>query len=269
MVHERSVDSPFFGEAAKGLADHFRAKHANAFELAYEVVNYVNWKVGEAVIHKSSTQELLLATLLPRSATAFQACVICSERGLKAESMLLGRKVVEVMFRVVAVSKSKTIAERYVRSDEINRRDALKKLQSLEAIKHPPEELRSMEQLYSEVTQKVFDENIVAINTKQFAEAAGLLDWYNTVYAFFSSSAHANIRDLDELFDNDASGEVEAIRYGPEPEFQSMVLSAAIESMVLTLEACNPIFPKGMSGVRQLRRKVVRLAHEVEQRGLT
>jgi len=209
-VNEDSLDSPFFGDAATGFADRARQQHESAFALAYEVVRYANWKLQDGVIHKSSVQQLLMATLLPRSVTAFQACVICSERGLEAEAMLLARKVIEVMFRVVAVSKSPDLAERYVRADEINRRDSLKKLQSLETIKHPPEKLQSIEEMHKAAAEKIRAEQIESVSTKQFAEHAGLLDWYNTAYAFFSSSAHANVRDLDQLFDKDERGEVEA-----------------------------------------------------------
>ena len=188
---------------------------------------------------------------------------MCCERGLEAEAFLLARKVIELTFKIVAISKSREAAEQYVRSDDVQRRNTLKKLKSLQTIHHPPEKLNDIERLHAEADQKVRAEQIREMTTKDFASAADLLDWYNTAYAYFSISAHANVRDLETILEKDPVGAIEAVRYGPELTLQSSILSTTIESVILSFEAAMIVIPSGAIGLRHLRRKLIHLAQEL------
>ena len=70
-----------------------------------------------------------------------------------------------------------------------------------------------------------------------------MIDFYNSVYAYLSQSAHANVRDLDTLVEKDAHGEPEAFRYGPDPDETSEVLCTAIELVVIALDAAANVLP--------------------------
>jgi hypothetical protein len=62
-----------------------RERHAETFELAEELNQYANWKLRSIAVKASSLQHLLVASMLPRLLTAFQAAVIVAERGMQAE----------------------------------------------------------------------------------------------------------------------------------------------------------------------------------------
>jgi hypothetical protein len=149
------------------------------------------------------------------------------------------------------------MAERYVKADEVSRRNVLKKLQSLTTIRHSAATQESIDRLHSEVADRVNQEGLRDVSTKDFAEAAGLLDYYNTAYAYFSQSAHANVRDLEALLDKDLHGDLVAVRYGPEGDFQTNVLATSIESVIIALEAAFDLIEKAAPiGTRVIRRKM-------------
>ncbi len=255
--------SPFFGTESLAVTAEARRKHPTAFALADEVVEYMNWKSDDLTASTGNLQQVLIVSLLPRLFTAFQACVLCCERGLEAEAFLTARKVVELTFKIVAISKSRDAARRYVKSDEVQRRNALKKLKSLQTVQHPTKTMEEIDRLHSEAEQKVRAEQLHEMNTRDFAKDADLLDWYNTAYAYFSISAHANVRDLESILEKDATGEIETVRYGPELNLQSSILATAAESAILSLEASTTVMRSGAVGVRTLRRKLVLLAEEL------
>lgn len=253
-------DSVFLGPGAVALVESLRKQHILAFELADEVNTFAHLKLASVSVKRSELQQVLIAALIPRLLTAFQACILTSERGMEAEATLLARKAIELTFRIVAVAKSKELAESYVKADQISRRNVLKKLKSLSTTLLSSEMQESIELLHAEVTGSISQRGLRDVSTKDFAEAAGLLDYYNTAYAYFSQSAHASVRDLESLFDKDANGEIEAIRYGPDGDFQTSVLSTAIEAMVMSLEAAFELIEKTVpEDIRVIRHKMERL----------
>lgn len=253
----------FLGPHMKEVADELRRKHHQAFAVAEELNEYANWKVLDIEAKRTSQQQVLVATLLPRLLTAFQACVLVSERGLSAEATLLARKAIEVTFRIVAVAKSPDIADKYIRSDEVNRRDALAKLKALTTVTHTPEETETILRLHAETSERVKTEGIHAPTTRDFAVAAGLLDYYNTAYAYYSQSVHASVRDLEDTLEKDADGDAVAINYGPDFDSAGRTLTTVCESVLISLEAAFDLFHQERPiGLRLLRRKVETLFDE-------
>lgn len=243
-----------------------RKQHRTAFTLAEELNAYANWKLLETSASKSSLQQGLVACLLPRLLSAFQGCVLMAERGMSAEATLLARKVLEVTFRIVAIAKSEDVARAYVRSHEVARRDILKKLKSLTTVRHPLETGKSIDELHAEADFKVREERLQALTTKDYAQEAGLLDYYNTAYAYFSQSAHANVRDIEDLLDKDGDGEPVSIRYGPVLDDASNILSTAIESVIFSLEPAFDLLSREHPlGLKILRRKMEALFVELDK----
>lgn len=252
-----SLDELILGQEPRDAIAQVRARHSAAFALADDVARYLNYKLSDAGASRRSLQQGLQAVLLLRLISAYQGCVLTSERGMQAEATLLGRKVLEVTFRIVAISKSEELATKYLQTDHFNRRSILRKLRSLTSIRRSAEEAASLDKLHAEADEKVRGDGIEDITTKRYAEAAGLLDYYNTVYAHFSQSAHASISDLESLVVTDDKGDAVAFRYGPETDFQSNVLATVIEAVVISVEAMFGSRSEGVPvGVRTLKRKM-------------
>jgi hypothetical protein len=161
------------------------------------------------------------------------------------------------MFRVVAIADSEEVASKYIESDEISRRDILKKLQSLTTVHHDAATLNVMKERHAEVYEKVRSEGIQRISSKRYAEWANLPDYYNTAYAYFSQAAHADVRELEDLIEKDADDEPVAIRYGPDQEDVVTVLDTASEAVVKSLAAAYKLLEGGSPvGLRVIQRKL-------------
>ena len=222
-----------------------RRRHRHAVELAESLNIFANSFIFATEVKKSQRQQVLISSMLPRLLTAFQACIITGERGLSSEATLLTRKVLEVTFRIVAISRSDDVATKYIQSDELNRRKLLDKLKSLRTVQHSPEEAERIDELHADATSTVKAEDIKELSIRWYASKAGMLDFYNTAYAYFSQSAHTTVRDLETLIDRDQAGEVEALRYGPDPDGLSDLLCSAIEFVLISLEAAFMVLPNG------------------------
>lgn len=257
MAAPSTFDFLFLGKRPDLHIAKIRSAHADAFALAEEVNRYANWKLSTLSANRWNLQHLLVAALLPRLLTAFHGCVHTAERGLVSEAILLARKILEVMFRLVAIAKSREVAEKYVRSDEARRKRVLKKLRLLESVEHSEDRLRSIEKLETELDQSIQRDGIREMDTLGYATAAGLADFYNSAYVHFSGSAHANARDLEELLQLDGDGDVETVVFGPSYKMQTDILATAIESVIISLDAATDLLGEDSSvGLRVLRRKV-------------
>jgi hypothetical protein len=235
-----------------------RQKHMAAFGLCWELNVCGNRLVFSTSIARSDLQQVLIAALLPRLMTAFQGAVLTAQVGLASEAKLLARKVLEVTFRVVAVSRSAEVATQYVQSDECHRRKFLNKLSALKSVELSQSEREQVAALKGQVDDSIADKGIREIGTQWFAEKADLMDLYNTAYALLSEAAHANVRDLGELLVRaEDSNDIDHFRYGPDDEGLSELLCTAIEATLLALEAAFRTLPAtDPSGLQAIRRRM-------------
>ena len=237
------TDAMFLCEHITDIVALIRLDHQHAFQLAEDLNLFANGQLFRTTAKKGDRQQVVVSSLLPRLLTAFQGGLLLAERGLSAELKLLTRKILEVTFRIVAIARDADAAEKYIQSDEINRKKLLSKFRRLRTVTHTKEELEAIDRLEAEVRANVQADQIKDLTIEWYAETAGMIDFYTSVYAYLSQSAHANVRDLDTLVEKDAHGEPEAFRYGPDPDETSEVLCTAIELVVIALDAAANVLP--------------------------
>lgn len=260
------TDAMFLCTAMAEIVPLIRKEHCSAFKLAEDLNIFANRQVFATHMKKTDLQQVLVSSLLPRMLTAFQGGVITGERGLSAELKLLTRKVVEVTFRIVAIARNKEVADKYLKSDEVNRRKFLNKLRLLRSVKHSPEEVATIDTLHAEVTANINAEAIQDLSLQWYADKAGMSDFYNTAYAYLSESAHANVRDLDALIEKDPDGEIEVLRYGPDNEGIGDDLCIGIECVIISLDAASSVLPDfDLSGIDVMRKRMTTLFEEFEK----
>ena len=235
----------FLGPEVPELIAHVRGSCPEHFRLAEDLNLFANSWIFSTRPTTEDVQHILIGTLVPRLLTAFQGSVIVGERGMSSEVRLLVRKALDVCFRLVAVAKSEEVAYAYIRSDETHRRKYLNKLKSLKSVEHTQVELATIERLRQEVDDAIKTQSIEEIGTQWFAERAGLMDFYNTAYALFSESAHANVRDLEPLIVKSAAGDIEALEYGPETSQISDLILTSVETTIIALESAFTVLPGG------------------------
>jgi hypothetical protein len=252
-----SIDRMFLGTALAGVIPQMRQKYRDAFDFAEALNEYSNKKLLEITATRTNKRHVTVAALVPRLLTAYQGCVLLAERGLASEATLLARKVLEVTFKIVAIAKSEETATRYIEADEVSRREILKKLRNLTTVTRTPEEQQSIVRLHLEVATAVNAQKLHAPTTRHFAEWAGLLDYYNTAYAYFSQAAHATVRDLETTLELDLDGDPVAFRYGPSEQDQPLLLNTASEAALIALGAVFELFSvETTAGLRHLHRRL-------------
>lgn len=259
-------DAMFLCPGMAKVISGIRNEHRLALELAEDLNMFGNRQLFATHLSRTNLQQVLVSSLLPRLLTALQASVLTGERGLSAEMKLITRKVLEVTFRIVAIARSEEVAKKYLQSDEQNRKKFLNKLRLLKSVRHTSEDLAKIEALHADATEKIVVDDIKNLTIEWYARQADLIDMYNTAYALLSESAHANVRDLENLLEMDAGGNIEALRYGPDPNGLSEDLSIGIECVILSLEAAFTLLPGcDTEGLKRLRERMMSLFSELDQ----
>ncbi len=255
----------FLGDGFGVVVQEIRSRHSKSFQLADRVNVFGNAFMFSTHLERDNLQQAVVSALLSKALTALQGCVVVGERGLLSEATLLARKALEVTFRLVAVAKSAPVATKYVELDDVNRLGLLKTLKALKGVSFTPEQQRMVDEASAEAAATVRAADIKELQTKWFAQEAGMLDFYNSLYAYWSQSAHTTIRDLDRLVEKRPDGSVDYFRYGPETDGLDNLLCSVIECVLIALEAAFGVLPGGRLGeLMALRDEMLALNDDIE-----
>lgn len=235
----------FLGTTIGGWIAEIRAKHNKYFELAYETNELCQSSMFELEPHSKHLQELLVASLFLRAISGYQATILLAERGMMSESRVMARTMLETVFSLCAIQKEPKLASDYAREDQHNRLKFLNKYKALHGGNLPaditPNELIELE---NELKQDIGKNQSKVRSTEQWAEKAGMHDWYLSAYAMLSMSVHTKVRDLEDYMIRDAKEEVREFQWGPSDIGIQEVLMTAIEAMLVALNAAAMVFRK-------------------------
>lgn len=159
-----------------------------------------------------------------------------------AESQVLLRTLLEILFRLVAIAKSPEIAKAFVLEDERHRRKFIGKFQKLGSDIKEAHGNPSLADLLNTIEQRIADQDIKELKTEWFARKAGLDDFYNSTYAIFSGSVHVNVRDLEDVLVTDGAGNIVSLRYGPDVSGLAPLLVTAAECLIFIVIAVGDLF---------------------------
>lgn len=99
-----------------------------SYKVAIEISEF-SWQLQLKVeAERGNVEQLLAATLFARLNNLAQLFLLTAPRGMRQELNVLIRCVLEPLFPLVAISKDKTFANRFILSEEIERNKKLKKL---------------------------------------------------------------------------------------------------------------------------------------------
>jgi hypothetical protein len=233
IASNRMFLDPSVGEYVRGV----REAYAPCFALVERLNELANRSLFHASIDPADAQEFLLAALLPRALTTFQAAVILGERGLVQESQVALRTLLEVTFKARAIARDRKFAEDYIRADVVHRENFLKKFRRLTPTEERLATQESNQTLLDETSQRVKAEKIRDLTVEDYAKAAGLIDLYYSTYTILSQYAHVNVGTLDQTLDIDAEGNLIGMKYGFDDKELDHILLTAAEVLILILEA--------------------------------
>lgn len=223
------------------IAKH-RKENGPLFEICYEVNQLAQTHLFKLNVHSNMVQEILVALLFVRALSAYQASLLLCERGMITETKIILRTLLEILFRLAAISKDEVIAKAYILEDEVYRKKFLNKFKSLSNSVKSAAGNPELDDLLNTLKKNIEEKDIKELQTQWFAHKARLDDFYNSAYSLFSSSVHANVRDLEELVVTNSEGSITQINFGPDVSGLSKLLFTAGEAMILILYDVSRLF---------------------------
>lgn len=232
-----TTDNGFLDSNSSEVVLHVNHVHSEVLTYCKRLNNLAHRSLFSAKVSIDDAQQFLLAALIHKAITAYQALILLSERGMPSESQVVLRTLLEITFRVVAIAKDSDVGQTYIRQDEINRKKFINKLKLLG--KSRPEAVvdEDMEGVLQTVLQNIKDQKIQEPSPQWFAQKADLQDFYNSAYAVLCDSVHVNVRHLENAFNLDNEGELVGLNYGPSDKGLTQNVLTAAEALLLSLLA--------------------------------
>jgi hypothetical protein len=242
-----------FDEVRHSVRERYARWHAFFLDL-----NKANVSLQHALpIARDDVRSLLGAALFARTLASTQAAVLLLEHGLLSQSKTVLRSALESLFALCAIATKPELAEPLARTHESDKRSLAEKMLRWKssALKGALPDSSNEEKLREIVATKT-----PQLNLFQLAEAAGMTDWYLSMYALLSFPSHSSVTDLISHLVTDGNGIVEALKNEPELEDQDSAWAYASEIQISAASAANTIFGVGVPNLASLEDRLRSIA---------
>lgn len=235
------TDNGFLDSNSSEVVLHVNHVHREVLSYCKRLNNLAHRSLFSAKVSIDDLQQFLLAGLIHKAMTAYQAVILLGERGMPSESQVVLRTLLEATFRIVAIAKDPEVGRAYLLQDETSRRKFLNKLKLLDKSR-PAEVVESeLDSMLKAVSQNIEIHKARELKTAWFAEKANLLDFYNSAYAVLSDSVHVNVRHLENAFNSDSKGELIGLNYGYSDKGLIQNTLTAAEALLISIQAAYSI----------------------------
>ncbi|MEN6630765.1 MAG: DUF5677 domain-containing protein [Sulfuricella sp.] len=232
------------------------------FELAESVISYASDVIHLLEPKLGDTRQLAAAILYRRIVSAFEAVIVLAERGMHTEGVTQRRSMLEGLFVLGAIWQKPDTVKDFLGNDQHRVHRILKNTKRMSASIQddiatdlPPD---AVDQKVAELKSSTKGQK--AMSTADYADAAGLLDFYLTDYSFSSEATHHVAKDIERQIALDENGEVDGLYWGPEKEMPSELLSPAVDYMLMAIKAVEGVFSMQESeAVANLRSQAIDL----------
>jgi len=251
---------------------HWIKKHRNEnqawFDLCLKLNRLCHTILPTFQIDNNNGQEVICATLFIRALGFYQAAIILAERGLINEAKVILRSLFDVTFAHCAVAKSEDVMREYV-NDDIHRR-----IHTFKKIKNNPitfkriltdDVKKEIDSLLAELHEAKAKLKPKEITSRYLADKAGLLDFYDTAYIYFSSTVHSGVRDLEQYLSLDEKGNIKELMWGPSVTGLDSLLLTAFESMWLVVKSAVDLFSLSVGELEALEESYRKLANNISE----
>jgi hypothetical protein len=193
------------------------------------------------VIHRDNAVEWHAALLFARTLATIQASILVLEAGLIAQARILQRSALETFFSLAALAKEPGFVDKLIEGHEAEQKNMMKKMKLWES-----RELRQIAEAASASDQweHIRGSTANSLSTLDIAKAAGLEEWYRSVYMVFSWSVHGATVDLKRHVVVNADGEATEFQNEPEIEGQGPTWFCAIKLLLEAMTALALVFPE-------------------------
>ena len=225
------------------VGDAIRRKY-DEWVKVYQQIEFETRELQHQIeVHRPNLYEVLVTVLYTRMLSNVSAAILVLERGFDVQCRILLRAAMDSMFNLAAIANSPEQGQKFVAADSIERKRMFNKtlscssptLDTMVSEDTIDERLREVEAAILELDAK-------RISYEDMARAAGLHDWYLTVYAVFSASVHSNVGDLKRHLAISKDGENEAIRNESIPDELDILYLTGSEILLKGIEVIGQVF---------------------------
>lgn len=238
-------DDGFLSEPFDNVINTVRSKYVAQRTLLLRTNRFAVAIQHALVIHHGNNLEFYAAVLFARTLATVQGAALLLERGLVAQARTLLRMALETLFKLGAIANKPTLMDELIEGVAFERKRLAKNMQLW---KDP--ELRKVAdaEAASGRLQPFLDSPASGVTTFALAEAAGLEDWYRSLYMLLSWPAHGAPKDLDRHVVVDSNQNLMGFQNEPELEKQYSSWFYSIEILLRALTALGKIFPNVHEG---------------------
>lgn len=213
-MHEFSTDG-FLSEAGFELEAAIRAQYTNEFSRAQLINRECHALLFGSTVHRGDGQEVLAATLFLRALEHFQAVISLLAIGLVAPAQVTLRVMLETVFATRAVASNEALVEAFILADLPTRLSILRKAgtnnyAALNALREVLS-ISAIDDLSAEIKRL----EARRLSAEELSRAAGMHEWYVTIYTLLSGTVHSGVRDLEGYLEIGESNQISSLTYAP------------------------------------------------------
>lgn len=239
------ADEGFLSTEMAESSEECQKRYAEWFVLCEEVNRYCMEQLTKLQVNYNNKQKYLTVALFIKFLGLFQGTIILMKKCMANETKILLRSLMETLFIFKAITKHEDLAEEYYKNHYLEKLKALRRIQSssmAEEIGEGSQHIKRIKELENIVKQNKIKHTAI----EEWARRAGMQDYYDTVYPYFSWTAHSSVIDIGQYLEGDTDDIVEHILWQPNIEEIEQLLLAAIESLVIALGTLNGLYSLGI-----------------------
>jgi len=225
------------------VGDAIRRKYAE-WGKVYQQIEFETRELQHQItVRRPNLYEVLVTVLYTRMLSNVSAAILVLERGFDVQCRILLRAAMESMFNLAAIANSPEQGQKLVVADSIERKGIFTKSPSCSRPKlDRMVSDDSVDDRLREVETAILELDAKRISYEDMARAAGLEDWYLTVYAAFSASVHSNVGDLKHHLAFSRNRANEAIRNESIRDGLDILYLQGSEILLKGLEVLGEVF---------------------------
>jgi hypothetical protein len=93
-----------------------------------------------------------------------------------------------------------------------------------------------------ELSEQIKQLNVQQISAENLSRAAGMHEWYVSLYTHLSGAVHTSVRDLESYLEIGPNKEVRVLKYAPELDDVGVLVHSATHAVVLAALSINELF---------------------------
>jgi len=210
--------------------------YREAFVLAKDLNRQAMRLFREYSLCMNNEVKIAIAALMTRIVETYQGVIIMLERGMTSQARMLVRSQLEALFQMAAMVKNPNLYDSYAAKHYRSTISALKaakrwKQESLQGRLSK----EKIDELILDNENKLEEIKAVSLQIYQWAEKAGLSDFYNVFYIENSSAIHSDMWALDDhVLDSEHGLQV---NIGPNDFDLYHILRTSISIMISAIES--------------------------------